>query len=120
MQRRGSLTCSQAKTIAQQAIYETSPPRDGSEMSSHTVLKWCQYAGVGCHDIAPCKSMQNVFAGSLNRRLRDECLNENLFGNLTEAHKRIGLQHQQATQVTRRANTNRVHAKATFHPTGLA
>jgi len=29
--------------------------------------------------------MQNAFVESFNGRLRDECLNENLFGNLAEA-----------------------------------
>ena len=35
--------------------------------------------------IAPGKPMQNAFSESFNGRLRDECLNENLFSSLTEA-----------------------------------
>ena len=62
---------------------------NGTEMTSHAVLKWCQDAGVGWHYIAPGKPMQNAFVESFNGRLRDECLNENLFGNLAEARNII-------------------------------
>ena len=58
---------------------------NGTEMTSRTVLRWCQETGVSWHYIAPGKPTQNAFVESFNRRLRDECLNENLFGNLTEA-----------------------------------
>ena len=37
------------------------------------------------HYIAPGKPMQNAFVESFNGRLRDECLNEHIFGNLAEA-----------------------------------
>ncbi len=33
--------------------------------------------------------MQNAFVESFNGRLRDECLNEHIFGNLVEARKII-------------------------------
>lgn len=62
---------------------------NGTEMTSHTVLRWCQDTGVGWHDIAPGKPMQNAFVESFNGRLRDECLNENLFNNLAEARRII-------------------------------
>lgn len=62
---------------------------NGTEMTSHAVLRWCQDTGVGWHYIAPGKPMQNAFVESFNGRLRDECLNENLFGNLAEARRVI-------------------------------
>lgn len=62
---------------------------NGTEMTSHAVLAWCQDTGVGWHYIAPGKPMQNAFVESFNGRLRDECLNENLFGNLAEARRII-------------------------------
>ena len=43
----------------------------------------------GWHYIAPDEPMQNAFAESSNGRLRDECLNEHIFGNLAEAQKII-------------------------------
>ena len=62
---------------------------NGTEMTSHAVLRWCQDTGVGWHYIAPGKPMQNAFVESFNGRLRDECLNENLFSNLAEARRII-------------------------------
>ena len=62
---------------------------NGTEMTSHAVLRWCQDTGAGWHYIAPGKPMQNAFVESFNGRLRDECLNENLFGNLAEARRII-------------------------------
>ena len=60
-----------------------------TEMTSPAVLRWCQDTGVGWHYIAPGKPMQNAFMESFNGRLRDECLNEHIFGNLAEARKII-------------------------------
>ena len=60
---------------------------NGTEMTSHAVLRWCQETGVGWHYIAPGKPMQNAFVESFNGKLRDECLNEHIFGNLAEARK---------------------------------
>ncbi len=62
---------------------------NGTEMTSHAVLRWCQETGVNWHYIAPGKPMQNAFVESFNGRLRDECLNETLFGNLAEARRII-------------------------------
>jgi len=62
---------------------------NGTEMTSHAVLRWCQDTSVGWHYIAPGKPMQNAFVESFNGRLRDECLNEHIFGNLAEARKII-------------------------------
>ena len=58
---------------------------NGTEMTSHAVLRWCQNTGTGWHYIQPGKPMQNAFVESFNGRLRDECLNEHLFENLAEA-----------------------------------
>ncbi len=62
---------------------------NGTEMTSHAVLRWCQDTGVGWHYIVPGKPMQNAFLESFNGKLRDECLNEHIFGNLAEARKII-------------------------------
>lgn len=52
---------------------------NGTELTSHAVLAWCQDTGVEWHYIAPGKPQQNGFVESFNGRLRDECLNEHLF-----------------------------------------
>jgi len=58
---------------------------NGTELTSHAVLRWCQHSQVNWHYIAPGKPMQNAFVESFNGRLRDECLNEHLFDSLAEA-----------------------------------
>lgn len=62
---------------------------NGTELTSHAILKWCQDNQVEWHYIAPGKPMQNGFVESFNGKLRDECLNENLFSNLPEARQII-------------------------------
>lgn len=53
------------------------------------VLRWAEERGVEWHYIAPGKPQQNAFVESFNGRLRDECLNEHVFGSLTEARRLI-------------------------------
>jgi putative transposase len=62
---------------------------NGTELTSHAVLAWCQDTGVEWHYIAPGKPQQNGFAESFNGRLRDECLNEHLFPSLAAARRII-------------------------------
>lgn len=58
---------------------------NGTELTSHAILRWQQDRRVGWHYIAPGKPMQNGFVESLIGRLRDECLNEHLFRSLPAA-----------------------------------
>ena len=58
---------------------------NGTEFTSQAILRWSQDVGIEWHYIAPGKPMQNAFIESFNGRLRDECLNENLFSSLAEA-----------------------------------
>ena len=62
---------------------------NGTELTSHAVLAWCQDTGVEWHYIAPGKPQQNGFVESFNGRLRDECLNEHLFPSLVAARRII-------------------------------
>lgn len=62
---------------------------NGTELTSNAVLTWQQQRGVEWHYIAPGKPMQNGFVESFNGRLRDECLNEHLFANLSQARQII-------------------------------
>ena len=77
---------------------------NGTEMTSHAVLKWCQDTGVAWHYIAPGKPMQNAFVESFNGRLRDECLNEHIFGNLAEA--RLIIENWRIDYNTQRPHTS--------------
>lgn len=62
---------------------------NGSELTSHAMLRWQKERGVEWHYIAPGKPTQNAFVESFNGRLRDECLNEHLFSSLGEARSLI-------------------------------
>jgi putative transposase len=58
---------------------------NGTELTSHAILRWQEKHAVEWHYIAPGKPQQNGFVESFNGRRRDECLNEHLFGSLKEA-----------------------------------
>ena len=62
---------------------------NGTELTSHAILRWQQECGVGWHYIAPGKPIENAFVESFNGRFRDECLNEHLFRGLPMAHRII-------------------------------
>ena len=53
---------------------------NGTEMTSHAVLRWCQNTGVGWHYIAPGKAVQNAFVESFvhRRPRRRECFDRNV------------------------------------------
>ena len=58
---------------------------NGPELTSRAVLEWTNRTGTQWHDIAPGKPTQNAFVESFIGRLRDECLNEEVFTSLAEA-----------------------------------
>jgi putative transposase len=62
---------------------------NGTEFTSNAVLAWCERRRLRWHYIAPGKPTQNAFIEAFNGRLRDECLNENLFMTLAEARQLI-------------------------------
>ena len=61
----------------------------GTELTSNAVLRWAADRKIEWHYIAPGKPTQNAFIESFNGRLRDECLNEHVFGTLDEARRII-------------------------------
>ena len=62
---------------------------NGTELTSHTILRWQQECVVGWHYIAPGKPIENAFVESFNGRFRDECLNEHVFRGLPMARRII-------------------------------
>lgn len=58
---------------------------NGTEFTSNCVLSWCRARNVNWHYVQPGKPQQNGSIESFNGKLRDECLNENLFMTLEEA-----------------------------------
>jgi putative transposase len=61
---------------------------NGTELTSAAILRWAA-DHVAWHYIQPGKPVQNAFIESFNSRLRDECLNEHLFGSLAQAREII-------------------------------
>lgn len=60
---------------------------NGSEFTSHRMLRWAAEHGVELHFIQPGKPTQNANAESLNGRIRDELFNLHSFTNIFEARK---------------------------------
>lgn len=64
---------------------------NGTEFTSMAILRWTQETQIEWHYIAPGKPTQNAFIESFNGRLRDELLNETLFGSLGHAREALAL-----------------------------
>lgn len=63
---------------------------NGTEFTSNYLLRFCSEKVINWHYIQPGKPYQNGNIESFNGKLRDECLNENLFLSLSEAQRIIG------------------------------
>lgn len=63
---------------------------NGTEFTSNTVLKWSSDQGIDWQYIEPGKPYQNGNVESFNGKLRDECLNENSFLNISDARRIVG------------------------------
>ena len=62
---------------------------NGTELTSHAILRWQKERSVLWYYIAPGKPQQNGFVERFNGRFRDECLNEHLFSSLVAARRII-------------------------------
>jgi putative transposase len=78
------------RVIAERGQPTTCVSDNGTEFTSMAILRWSQETSIEWHYIAPGKPQQNGFIESFNGRLRDELLNETLFGSL--AHARVALE----------------------------
>jgi transposase InsO family protein len=71
----------------QRGAPETIRSDNGPELVSDAVQSWAKRRGITWHCIEPGKPTQNSHIESFNGRLRDECLNENLWRNLQEVRR---------------------------------
>jgi putative transposase len=62
---------------------------NGPEMTSQHFLDWAHKRGISIEYIEPGKPIQNAYIESFNGRIRDECLNEEIFLDLADAKKKI-------------------------------
>lgn len=67
---------------------------NGPEFASLKLARWAADRNIDLHFIDPGKPMQNGHVESFNSRLREECLNEHDFANLTEAQDHIRQWHR--------------------------
>jgi putative transposase len=62
---------------------------NGPEFRGHVMDEWADGCGVRLQFIEPGKPIQNAFIESFNSRLREECLNEQVFLSLDDARRKI-------------------------------
>lgn len=62
---------------------------NGSEFTSNEMDLWAHENNVHLHFIRPGKPTENAYIESFNGRLRDKCLNANVFYDLTDAREQI-------------------------------
>jgi putative transposase len=80
---------------------------NGPEFTSRHFLAWCADRKIELVHIQPGKPMQNGQVESFNGRLRDECLNANVFLNLADARNKI-------EQWRREYNAERPHSSLAY------
>jgi putative transposase len=59
---------------------------NGPELVAWALRDWCRLSGVGAIYIEPGSPWENPYIRSFNGRARDELLNVEEFGSVTEAH----------------------------------
>jgi putative transposase len=62
---------------------------NGSEFFSQAMDSWAYRRGVQLEFIRPGRPVENTFIESFNGRLRDECLNDNLFFSIDDARRKL-------------------------------
>jgi putative transposase len=62
---------------------------NGSEFAGQAMDAWAHQVGVKLDFIRPGRPVQNGYIESFNGRLRDECLNGEIFFNLTDAREKL-------------------------------
>jgi len=91
---RFSIPAQQVVKYLEQLSYVRGLPRtivvdNGTEFDSKAMDAWAYRRGVKLQFIRPGKPMENAFIESFNGRLRDECLNANVFFSLEDARQKV-------------------------------
>ena len=77
------------RVIAERGMPKTIVSDNRTEFTSMTIIKWVQDIGIDWHYIAPRTPQQNGFIENFNGKLRDECLNETLFGTMDDVRETV-------------------------------
>ena len=75
--------------IARRGAPESITSDNGSEFAGQAMDYWAHQTGVQLDFIRPGRPVENSYIESFNGRLRDECLNVEVFLNLADAQSKI-------------------------------
>ena len=78
-----------SRIIARQGAPESITSDNGSEFVGKAMEAWSYQNGVKLHFIRPGKPVENAFVESFNGRLRDECLNAEVFFDIADARLKL-------------------------------
>ena len=77
------------RLTALRGVPESITTDNGSEFAGQAMDVWAHQAGVKLDFIRPGRPVQNGYIESFNGRLRDECLNTEVFSNLADAREKL-------------------------------
>ena len=77
------------RLVAEHGSPESITTDNGSEFAGQAMDVWAHEAGVKLDFIRPGRPVQNGYIESFNGRLRDECLNTEVFSNLADAREKL-------------------------------
>ena len=77
------------RLVALRGAPESITTDNGSEFAGRAMEAWAYQAGVKLDFIRPGRPVQNGYIESFNGRLRDECLNGEVFFNLADAREKL-------------------------------
>ena len=77
------------RLVAVRGIPESITTDNGSEFAGQAMDVWAHQTGVKLDFIRPGRPVQNGYMESFNGRLRDECLNTEMFSSLAEAREKL-------------------------------
>src|SRR4051812_10956841 len=77
------------RLTAMRGVPESITTDNGSEFAGQAMDVWAHQAGVKLDFIWPGRPVQNGYIESFNGRLRDECLNIEVFSNLADAREKL-------------------------------
>ncbi len=75
--------------VAARGVPESITTDNGSEFAGQAMDAWAHQGGVKLHFIRPGRPVENGYIESFNGRLRDECLNAEVFLNLADARQKL-------------------------------
>jgi putative transposase len=77
------------RVVTQRGVPESITSDNGSEFAGQVMDYWAHQSGVKLDFIRPGKPVENGYIESFNGRLRDECLNVEVFLDLVDAQSKI-------------------------------